>query len=97
MTTTLTERDLEERPNGTFYTGPLEPAKAHLVRNFYATEASEKDGVHTVLVGYESSAVSWENCSEFGRGKSAEEAWRFALGAAYGPVDSEFSPIDLDA
>jgi hypothetical protein len=98
MPTMLTADQLEERPNlGTFYTGPLEPAKDHLARNDYASAVSERDGVHTVLVGYTSDTVTWDNCAEFGNGQTPEEAWRFALGAAYGPVDSEFEPIDLDA
>jgi hypothetical protein len=96
MPTMLTADQLEERPEGTFYTGPIEPAKTHLAHD-YASAVSEKDGVTTVLLGYTADTVTWENCSEFGKGQSPEEAWRYALGAAYGPVDDEFQPIDLDA
>jgi hypothetical protein len=94
MATTLTADQLEERPNGIFYTGLLEPAQAYLARD-YASSVSEKDGVTTVLLGYTADPVTWENCAEFGKGPSPEEAWRYALGAAYGPADDEFQPIDL--
>lgn len=98
MPTMLTADHLEERQDqGTFYTGPLQPAKDFMARHDYATAVSEKDGTHTVLIGYDGTAVTWDNCADFGRAKTPEDAWRFALGAAYGPADDEFQPLDLDS
>lgn len=97
MATMLTADQLEERTGGTYYTGPVEPAQNYLARHGYDTDAFEENGKTTVLVGYTGEKVTWENCAEFGKGPTADEAWRYALGAAYGPVDDEFAPIDLDS
>jgi len=97
MATMLTAGQLEERTGGTFYTGPIEPAQNYLARHGYDTDSFPEHGKTTVLVGYTGEKVTWANCAEFGRAETPEIAWRYALGAAYGPVDDEFAPIDLDA
>jgi hypothetical protein len=38
---------------------------------------------------------NWDNCDEFGNGSTEEDAWRWALGAAFGPADDEFSAFPL--
>lgn len=97
----LTIMDLETRPDGTYYTGPLEEAKAFISDWIATTEASHfKGGGHWYSVYLsqtvtDSEQASLSNCDTYGSGPTAEEAWRYALGAEFGPADDEFSAFPL--
>jgi hypothetical protein len=95
----VTIKDLQERPEGTYYTGPLEEAK-DFVRQFCSvTEQSyTRDGKphYTVLLCLtDDGAATWNNCNDFGNGATSDEAWRYALGGEFGPADDEFSAFPL--
>jgi hypothetical protein len=95
----LTIKDLETRPEGTFYTGPLDEAKDFIRSGYSVTEQSyvlEGESRFTVLFGFtEDGPVSFDNCNDYGNGSTAEEAWRYALGGEFGPADDEFSAFPL--
>jgi hypothetical protein len=97
----LTIKDLETRPEGTYYTGPLEEAKAFIADWTTVTEASYfKGGGHWYSVflsttGADSEIASIGNCDTYGNGPTMEEAWRYALGGEFGPADDEFSAFPL--
>lgn len=97
----LTIKDLETRPDGTYYTGPLEEAKAFVSDWLSSTEARfTKDGQYwySVLLAYsnkDGEMVTLDNCDEYGNAPTLEEAWRYALGAEFGPADDEFSAFPL--
>ncbi|QFG12145.1 Hypothetical Protein OBI_RACECAR_305 [Arthrobacter phage Racecar] len=94
----LTIKDLEERLDGTYYTGPLEEAKAFIRKECFVTEATYvregKDKV-AVLLGLNGDFVTWDNCNDYGVGDTSEEAWRYALGGEFGPANDEFSAFPL--
>jgi hypothetical protein len=98
----LTIKDLETRSDGTYYTGPLEEAKAFIHDWIASTEArySDKNGEdkYTVLLAYSApngEMVETANYDEYGTGRTMEEAWRYALGAEFGPADDEFNAFPL--
>ena len=97
----LTIKDLETRPEGTYYTGPLEEAKAFIADWISSTEARYSlngEDKCTVMLAYsmeDGKMVSLENYDEYGTGPTMEEAWRYALGAEFGPADDEFSAFPL--
>jgi len=71
---------VEERENGdTYYVGPLDPAMQ------IAVDEDTEIRVEKVWDHYQvNSDHHW------GNGKSLEEAWRYFLGAMFGPIDSEY-------
>jgi hypothetical protein len=93
---TLTTADLTEKNGDTYYIGPLEEA-IDFIHQDRGTAILYDAGTdqYTVLIGYSAEAPTWENAAEWGRSKSLIEAWRFVLGASFGPADSEFVPIEL--
>lgn len=97
----LTIKDLETRPDGTYYTGPLEEAKA-FIRDFIAsTEARYShngEEKFTVMLSFsvgDNEIVTKDNCDGWGTGPTSEDAWRYALGGEFGPADDEFSAFPL--
>ncbi len=101
MTYMLTIKDLEDRPEGTYYTGPLELAK-DFIRHMYATTEAcyTKHGKVRYSVYLSGNATdgeeaNWNNCNDFGNGDTPEEAWRYAMGGEFGPANDEFSAFPL--
>lgn len=94
----LTIKDLEIRPQGTYYTGPLEEAKT-FIRHYCNVSVFFRPGKNvTVFIdqdGGDDQVPDWGHCNEFGNGTTEEDAWRWALGAAFGPADDEFSAFPL--
>lgn len=82
---------LEERENGTYYTGPLGAGinLAHEDRIIETTEQEDGTWLIEFLDGADPTAAEW------GRGESREEALRYALGAMFGPIDSEYDEARL--
>lgn len=92
---------LIENDNGdTFYTGPLNAGIELALEDFVILVKGKSspdyfaDMIYTVLLttdGTENSTDDW------GVGSTVEEAYRYALGACFGPVDSEYSETYLEA
>lgn len=98
MTYMLTIKDLENRPEGAYYTGPLEVAK-QFIRDYCNVSVVTRPGQNvTVYINQDGGmddVPDWDNCNEFGNGTTEVDAWRWALGAAFGPADDEFSAFPL--
>lgn len=85
---TRASRYLESRDEGTYYIGPLEVAKQ------MAATDREVHVIHTPT-HYRVNLFDDPNdpegsLAEFGSGITVEVAWRWALGAYFGPLDSEY-------
>lgn len=94
----VTIKDLEERSEGTYYKGPLEPAKDFMREDWGVSESSYMaDGKRMYLVCFTigQGLASLANCNDFGRADTLEDAWRYALGAEFGPADDNFSAFPL--
>lgn len=80
---------LEERENGTYYLGPLEPAKV-LVRESYHEVREETLPNGAVRVGEfmlnDDEPHAWGVSME----GDWEVAWRYFIGTDFGPVDEEY-------
>lgn len=95
MVHTVTESDFEERGD-LYYTGPLEEAKAFIQWDTWTNERKiEEPPCWEVTIAYGSEEQAPDECADWGRGPDLETAWRYALGAAFGPLDSEFHPLEL--
>jgi len=93
----LTIKDLEDRSEGAYYTGPLEVAQ-QFIRDYCNVSVVFKPGQNvTVYIDQDGTDAvpDWNHCNEFGNGSTEEDAWRWALGAAFGPADDEFSAFPL--
>ena len=92
----LTIKDLETRTDGTYYVGPLDEAQA-FIRSYANVSVVSMGGRWEVWIDNSGrdAIPSAENCDEFGKGPTEEIAWRYALGAAFGPADEEFSAFPL--
>jgi hypothetical protein len=96
----VTIKDLEERDGGTYYTGPLEEAKEFMREIQGVTESSYRERINNqrfflVCFTMDEEPATMENCNDYGRGRTSEEAWRYALGGEFGPADDEFSAFPL--
>lgn len=85
---------LQQQGDNLVFTGDLEAAKAFVQQGHGTTEGANSDGsLVEVLIGYDLGPVVWEDTAEYGRANTADMAWRFALGAHFGPLDDEFIPF----
>lgn len=93
----LTINDLETRSEGTYYTGPLLDAQLFIRETANVSVVSRAKGKWTVLISQEGEedTPTFQNCNEFGNGATEEIAWRYALGAAFGPADDDFVAFPL--
>lgn len=95
MTYMLTIKDLENRPEGAYYTGPLDVAK-DFIRETYIVSVVSRVTSYTVFISPTGTEIpDWDNVLDYGNGSTEEVAWRWALGAAFGPADDEFSAFPL--
>jgi len=78
---------------GLYFTGDLDAAKAVIQHDRFAFEEKRQDGSYLVLLKTENDPDAAED--EWGAGKTLEEAWRYALGAALGPYDYDEESITL--
>jgi hypothetical protein len=81
---------LIERESGdAYYVGPLRQAQALARRERHVTVVPPDDKAPVWRVKFfdDESRIGE---AEWGNGKTEAEAWRFALGALFGPLDSEF-------
>lgn len=95
MTHMVTIKDLETRGDNTYYTGPLEEAKAFIRAYANVSVFSRPGQTIGVYFNHDGDDANPDNCNEFGKAPTEEEAWRLALGAAFGPADDEFSAFPL--
>lgn len=96
----VTTADLIEDENGDCkYVGPLEPAQNFLRESYAVTvlreEASDRVSVLVSTTDVITETVTWETCDSWGTGPDEETAWRYVVGAEFGPADSEFTPFEL--
>lgn len=92
MPTLLTERD-----GDTYYTGPLDFGKwfAEYPEGRYPSVTGpieERDGAFLVELCDDEER---NDVAEYGSGATEEEAWRFALGAMFGPIDDGYDEDSL--
>lgn len=88
MNEQLTSRFLEPRDDGnTYYTGPLAKAQAVANKDRFSHITFRKEG-YLLLELTDDPAGG--NVSEWGAGITEEVAWRYALGAYFGPLDEEY-------
>lgn len=98
MAHTVTPADFDTSRDDLYYTGPLAEAKAFIQRHHGTTEHvidTPHGSTVEVLVGYGTDAPTAADAAEWGRGAGPEEAWRYALGAVFGPLDEEFHDVEL--
>jgi hypothetical protein len=79
-----TEPLLEERKGDAYFLGDLDAGKWLVDVGDGVTEGWVSDDVYQV-----------EFSGNWGRGPDAATAWRFALGAEFGPIDSEYNEEGL--
>jgi hypothetical protein len=92
----ITINDLETRNDGTFYTGPLDEAKAFIREYNNVSVVSRASGMFTVFITGQSVEIpDWSNVDDYGTASTEEDAWRYALGGAFGPANDEFSAFPL--
>lgn len=80
-------------PGGDFYVGPLAEAKQLIATESGIVEYLDSRGVYRVEFRTDLSDVGSDN--EFGAGPDQETAWRYALGAAFGPMDEFYDELLL--
>ena len=82
----ITADSFDDRPEGLFYLGPLDLGKDLVAQDRFVFEGPTNDGGYRVSLcdgETDDSAAEWGQSST----GDAEEAWRYALGAAIGPYD----------
>lgn len=79
---------LSERDNGTYYTGPLDPA-IKAMRDEYGEHITVERGANGWKVT-EHRGSTHDNPNQWGVGVTEEEAWRYLIGADFGPLDSTY-------
>lgn len=81
---------IEDEDGDLFYTGDLDAAKA-LVRKDREpnVKVNGPEQYHVDLLDIYEGAPD-DSVAEWGGGRTEEEAWRYALGAYFGPTDNEY-------
>lgn len=82
---------LTERPLGTYYKGPLEPAKKAMLDEYgdnITVEHKIEEGGYWIVTEHRGSTV--ESPNQWGSGSTEEEAWRYLIGADFGPLDATY-------
>jgi hypothetical protein len=80
---------LTEREGGTYYTGPLRPAQ-RAMRNEYGDDLDVERRDDGTWVVTEHRGTTHENPNQWGAGATEEEAWRYLIGADFGPLDPTY-------
>lgn len=87
---------LTETDHGTYYTGPLEPAR-RAMRDEYGdslTIEHREDGRWIVT---EHRGSEHSNPNQWGAGATEEEAWRYLIGTDFGPLDGTYEDEGYEA
>lgn len=82
-------RSLEYHPeeDAWSYTGPLEEGRALAERDRFVTVSKTADGKATIVLLGDREDPSDEDHAEWGMHADEEQAWRYAIGALFGPLD----------
>jgi hypothetical protein len=83
---------IEGASGDTYYVGDLEAGKALVARDRYVFEGPRPLGYYGVDL---CDTENPDDVAEWGRGATPEEAWRYALGAAMGPIDADYDEAAL--
>lgn len=95
---------LTDTPVGTLYTGDLDQAKALARLDRFVREGQGADTPTSYVVALcdadepaDTPLLSEPSLAEFGVSSTGdpEEAWRYALGAMFGPADEEYDEAAL--
>ena len=84
---------LVERNGDVYYTGPLDAGMRLALRDRWARMV-RKDGKWMVRLCDDEQGLLE---AEWGNAENPDDAWRFALGAMFGPIDSEYDEARLRA
>lgn len=87
---------LTDTKHGTFYTGPLGPAKRALLDSYNDGITVLDQGDHW-LVAEHFGHDSIEHMNQWGKGETEEEAWRYLIGADFGPLDDTYDDEGYEA
>ena len=90
---------LTETEHGTYYTGPLEPAKRALLDEYgdnITVHYNDENGVWQVAE-HRGSPVGDFSPNQWGLGATEEEAWRYLIGADFGPLDATYDDEGYEA
>lgn len=87
---------LTDTDDGTFYTGPLEPARQAMLNEYgdSITARTLPDGGVEVV---EHRGSTPDSPNQWGVGATAEEAWRYLIGADFGPLDATYEAENYEA
>lgn len=85
----LTAADFTEVGDNLLYIGPFVEAVRFIRDNCDVT----KDAVRNIQTGLYT--VELDGGNVWGHGDTPEMAWRYAMGAEFGPIDDEFKPFRL--
>ncbi len=88
---------LAETKHGTYYTGPLAPAKRAMLDEYGDSITVE----HLDWTGYwlvtEHRGSDHGNPNQWGKGETEEEAWRYLIGCDFGPLDETYEDEGYEA
>lgn len=90
---------LQERASGTYYTGPLEPAKRVMLDEYgdeITANYNDENGVW-VVSEHRGNAAGDLNPNQWGCGATEEEAWRYLIGTDFGPLDATYDDEGYEA
>jgi hypothetical protein len=76
----------------TYYLGDLKAGQRVALRDRYVHFQDHAQGGYTVELCDDPDG---KEVAEWGSGRTLEEAWRYALGAMFGPVDAEYDEAHL--
>ena len=81
----------------TFYTGDLDAAKRLVAEERDVNQRVHANNHWTVDLIEKGAAYDEgeADVAEYGKGRTEEQAWRYALGAYFGPVDSEYDEMHV--
>lgn len=82
-------RSLEHHPeqDSWSFTGDLEEGRALVERDRYVTVTKTADGKATIVLLGDREDPTDEDHAEWGMHADEEQAWRYAIGALFGPLD----------
>lgn len=93
----LSNSILTETGVGTYYTGPLDPA-VKAMRDEYGNDLTvEHDPETGFCLVTEHRGTEPGSPNQWGKGKTEEEAWRYLIGAEFGPLDDTYEDEGYEA
>jgi hypothetical protein len=87
---------LRETAVGTYYTGPLEPAKEAL-RAEYGDDLTVEHRSNGTWLVTEHRGATHDSPNQWGTGATEDEAWRYLIGTDFGPLDATYSEENYEA